>query len=226
MFQVSSFKFHEGGQSLVEILVAISIGVILIGAATTALIPIIKSNLETQNIQTADLLAQDYLDKVKALGESDWHVIYNPPAAKGISSQFYLAVSGTTFAILSGTTSTIIGSNTFTRYFSVENVNRDLCGSGNISTNATTSCASGPGTVGVTEDPSTQKITATVTWSTNRSLQKTEYITRSTNKIFVQTDWSAGPGQEGPITSPNNQFSTSSGIDYASTTGSIKIQGL
>ena len=211
------------GQSLVEIIIAIAVGAILIGGATAIIAPILRSNLETRNVQIATSLAQEYLDNLQSLAESDWQIIYSPPSAKGPSSQFYLAPTSTTFMLVSGATSTIVEGKTFTRYFSIENVNRNLCGSSDITTNVTTSCASGPGTAGVADDPSTQKITAIVTWPESRSISKTQYLTRNINKVFVQTDWSAGPGQEGPITSENNQFATSTNINYTTTTGSIII---
>ena len=210
------------GQSLVEIIIAITVGAILIGAASAVIAPILRSNLETRNVQTASSLTQEYLDNVQNLAESNWFNIYGL-TPKGPSSQFYLRATSTTYEILSGTTSTVVEGRTFTRYFSIENVNRDLCGAGDITTNATTTCTSGPGTAGVTDDPSTQKITATVTWPESRSLSKSQYLTRNINKVFVQTDWSAGPGQEGPITSENNQFATSTNINYTTTTGSIII---
>ena len=212
----------SSGQSLVEIIIAIAVGAILIGGATAVLIPILRSNLETRHVQIATSLAQEYLDNVQNLAESNWLNIYNL-TPKGPSSQFYLRATSTTYEILSGATSTVVEGRTFTRYFSIENTSRNLCGASDITTNATSSCASGPGSSGVADDPSTQKITAIVTWPESRSISKTQYLTRNINKVFVQTDWSAGPGQEGPITSENNQFATSTNINYTTTTGSIII---
>ena len=212
----------SSGQSLVEIIIAIAVGAILIGGATAVLIPILRSNLETRHVQIATSLAQEYLDNVQNLTESNWLNIYNL-TPKGPSSQFYLRATSTTYEILSGATSTVVEGRTFTRYFSIENTSRNLCGASDITTNATSSCASGPGSSGVADDPSTQKITAIVTWPESRSISKTQYLTRNINKVFVQTDWSAGPGQEGPITSENNQFATSTNINYTTTTGSIII---
>jgi len=212
----------SSGQSLVEIIIALAIGAILIGGATAVLIPILRSNLETRHVQIATSLAQEYLDNVQNLTESNWLNIYNL-TPKGPSSQFYLRATSTTYEILSGATSTVVEGRTFTRYFSIENTSRNLCGASDITTNATSSCASGPGSSGVADDPSTQKITAIVTWPESRSISKTQYLTRNINKVFVQTDWSAGPGQEGPITSENNQFATSTNINYTTTTGSIII---
>ncbi len=215
------------GQSLVEVLIAIGVGAILIGAATATIIPVLRSNLETRTVQIAGSLAQDYLDNIQSLAENDWNKIYNPPAAKGPSSQFYLTPTSTTYMVTGGATSTVVEARTFTRYFRIENVNRDLCGAGDITANTTTSCASGPGSYGIIEDPSTQKITSVVSWtaggSAGGSINKVQYFTRSQNKVFVQSNWSEGPGQEGPITAENNKFATSTNINYSTTTGSIII---
>ncbi len=223
LFSLLSSLSSRSGQSLMEIIIAIAVGAILIGAATTVIAPILRSNLETRNVQIATSFAQEYLDNLQNLTESSWFNIYNPPASKGPSSQFYLRATSTTYEVLSGATSTIIEGRTFTRYFSIENTSRDLCGASDITTNATTSCASGPGSTGVADDPSTQKITVIVSWPEGRSISRSQYLTRSRNKVFVPSDWSAGPGQEGPITSENNQFASSTNINYSTTTGSIMI---
>lgn len=227
-------KFNIKGQSLVEILIAVGIGAILIGAAATTIIPVLRSNLETRTVQIAGSLSQEYLDNLQSMTENDWYKIYNPPASKGASSQFYLtatstAYSSSTYIIASGSTSTIVEARTFTRYFSIENINRDLCNAGDITVNATSSCASGPGSTGAIEDPSTQKITSVVSWTAGGSLggsiNKIQYLTRSKNKVFVQSDWSGGSGQEGPITAESDKFSSSTNINYTTSTGSIVIQG-
>ena len=210
-------------------MIAIGIGAILIGAATATIIPVLRSNLETRTVQIAGSLSQEYLDNLRSLAESNWYQVYNPPVAKGSSSQFYLSATSTTFEIKSGSTSTIAEGRTFTRYFSIENVNRTSCGVDNATTTATTTCNMEPGDSYIAEDPSTQKITSVVSWtaggSAAGSINKVQYLTRSQNKVFVQSDWSGGSGQEGPITSENNRFATSSNINYASA-GSISASSL
>ena len=49
------------------------------------------------------------------------------------------------------------------------------------------------------------------------------YLSRNANFTYDQTDWSGGPGKNGPATTTNAFFSTSTGIAYASTTGSIAL---
>ncbi len=99
----------------------------------------------------------------------------------------------------------------YQRYFSVENVLRDALD--NISSSGD-------------EDPSTQKITVNVEWKVlNREakLTNSDYLTRWKNKVFNQNDWSGGPGENNPLTIPNNRFYTSTNIDF-SKPGVIKIK--
>ncbi len=104
-------------------------------------------------------------------------------------------------------------SRPFTRYLSVENVNRDSGGS-IVAT-------------GGTEDPSTQKVTATVSWSQfggSPQIQASEFLTRSKNEITQFSNWNGGSGAEGPVTSPNTGYSSQTKIDASTTPGSIQIQ--
>ncbi len=214
---------------MIEIIIGISIGAILIGAAAASTVFVLRSNFDTRTTQIASSLASEYLDNIQSLALSDWQKIYSPPGSKGTNSQFYLIASSTTYALVSGATTTIIEGKNFTRYFSIENASRDSCGIGSISTNATTTCSS-VGDSGIADDPSTQKISIMVTWEGGRNLNKIQYLTRSQNKVFIQTDWSGGLGQEAFPTSTNNtfintKFASSTGIDF-STAGSIKISGI
>ncbi len=105
---------------------------------------------------------------------------------------------------------TLYSSNIYTRYFYIDNVGRDA--SGNILSS------------GGTNDPSTKKLTAVYGWPNGPTNSFSTYLTRFQNNVFDQTDWSGGPGQEGPATTTNSRFSTSTSIYYATTTGSIMIQ--
>ena len=221
-------KSNIKGQSLIEILIALAIGGILIAGAAGAIALLLKNNLETKTIQTAVYLAQELADNVNVFAESDWHKIYD--LSKGSANHYY--VSSSTREITGGDEPVSIEGKSFTRYFYVENVNRENCGVGDITENAATACSSWPGDDNaITEDPSTQKLTVKIEWQGGRNLSETKYLTRSRNLSFQQTDWSAGANQENFPTSTgaslvNNKFATSTGIDYSTSTGSIIIQGL
>lgn len=206
-----SIKNHKG-QALIEILIGLFVAGILIGTATIAIVMVLRSNLESRNFQTASSLSQELMDGLKTVAEADWHSIYN--LGKGVGTQYYVAASGTALAILPGTTTTVVANITYTKFFSIENVSRL---NGTISTD--------PSAV---DDPSTQKIINHIQWpSVGRTAEVAfgVYLTRWHNSISRQSDWSEGTGQEGPITEFNKKFSTSTGIDYTSSTGSIIIQG-
>ncbi len=110
-------------------------------------------------------------------------------------------------------------SNVFTRYFYVENVCRTSDASSSIS--GVAPCGGGSG-----DDPSTQKVTSVVQWVTGAGAGITtlsDYLTRWKNVIFLQNDWSGGPGASGPVTTPGNTFASSSDVNYSK---GIRIQGL
>ena len=80
-------------------------------------------------------------------------------------------------------------------------------------------------TSGGTADPSTEQVTVSVSWPQSATPSVlTFYLIRSRNYVIDQTDWSGGMGQNGPITSPNSKFASSTDIDYSSAPGSIKIK--
>ncbi len=115
-------------------------------------------------------------------------------------------------ALSAAEVSNLYRASMYTRYFYVTNVGRD--GGGYILSS------------GGTDDPSTQLITVVYGAKGAATSTISEYITRSRNSVFDQTDWSGGPGQDGPVTSTNSRFASSSNIDYSTTTGSIRINGI
>jgi len=99
----------------------------------------------------------------------------------------------------------------FSRSFYLADVGRD--GSGKIVLS------------GGTNDPSTKKVIVNYLWGTVPTSTMSEYLTRSKDRVYTQTDWSGGSGQTSATTSINSRFASStSNVDYASTTGSITIQ--
>ena len=102
-----------------------------------------------------------------------------------------------------------VGTSTYTRYFYLSDVQRD--DSGNIVTS------------GGSYDPSTKQATVVYGWSGGPTNTMTTYIVRSQNAAISQNDWSGGPGQNGPETSTNNHFASSSNIDYSTATGAIYV---
>lgn len=195
-----------------EIIIGLAVAGILIGAATTALVAILRSGLETKNFQIASSLGQELIDNAKTVAEADWHDIYN--LSKGQNTQYYVAASGTASIVFSGVATSTVGIITYTKFLSIENVKR-LGGAISVDSSAV-------------DDPSTQKIVSHIQWpSAGRTAEAvlTVYLSRWRNSISRQTDWSGGSGQAGPMIELNKKFASSTSIDYSSSAGSIIIQG-
>jgi len=117
----------------------------------------------------------------------------------------------------------LYNSQTFSRYFYVDNVCRTNDSLGSIAS------SSSPCSGGSADDPLTQKVTAVTNWLVGASLDQVSlarYVTRWGNFAIRQTDWSGGTGQEGPLTAPNSSYSSSTNISSTGTLGSFKINGL
>lgn len=86
----------QKGQLLVEILVAITVGGVLLLAATTAIISIVRNNFESRSTQTSALAAYDLMGKVRSFTASDWHNVYN--LSHGATSTYFI-IPGTTSSL-------------------------------------------------------------------------------------------------------------------------------
>lgn len=145
------------------------------------------------------------------------------------------------FSFRTGTESVSADNIVYSRSFAAENVYRDACGTGTMcdtdsnnfrdvacggdnSTTPVESSCTGSQT-GVLEDPSTQKITAKVTWQQGGSHQVliSEYVTRAKNDINRFSDWSGSAGVGGPVSQPSKDYSSQSGLDTTSSPGSLKL---
>jgi len=203
---MKNLKFKKA-QSLVELLVAISIGTILIGGSVTLMGVSLKSYASIRKHLQANVLIRQTIEVIQTLARYDWHSIYDLTEA----SDYKISLSGNTWTISEGRETDTVNDIPYKRYFQVYDVNRNE--SGDISD------------TGTIDDPSTQKITIFLEYGDNyiSSSSVLFYLTRSEdNKVFHQTDWSGGSGQVGPISNPGNKFDTAdSNINYASTTGSI-----
>ncbi len=200
------------GQSLIETLVGIGIATIFITGAIGIMMVSLRISNQNQNSQPAIELANGLLDQVSAFAQANWHNVYDA-APHSPSSMFHLVDSGSFFAIASGSQEVSLTNQTYTKYFSIEDVYRD--GDGAIAVSGTL-------------DPSTLKITATVTWQQGgetANVSTIKYIARNKSQVFRQTDWTGGPGDDGPHTVPSAGFSSSSNITYA-VAGKLTINNL
>lgn len=206
-------KHLRGGQSLVELLVAIAIGVILIAGAVAIISPALDTHRGVQGAKVAGALGKELLENVRVFGEADWHAI--DALSTTSANQYYIIASTSPFTATSGIESVVVATTTYTRYFYLDDVYRNV--SGNVLNDTSGSY-----------DPSTKKVTVMFAWPPVASGTISTYVTRAQGQLFIQSNWSGGGNQDGPVTATtsNNTFSTSSNIDYTTTTGSIRILGI
>lgn len=214
------------GQSLMEVLIAVSVGALIVGSVAGALIFTVRSNQQNRATDAASTLAQELLDQIRSVSEGKWQNLYTL-SAKGGPAQAcppYCYYFDGSLNIVAGSEQRIVNSITYTRYFTVENVNRDNCGTKDITSAAPVSCSSTQS--GILDDPSTQKITAKVVWAQSGDTAEvlvSEYLTRAKNEVNQFTDWSGSTGAEGPVTKPTKNYFSQSGLDIVTTPGKIKL---
>lgn len=217
---------NKNGQSLIEILVALGVGTIMLVGAITAFAPAIKSQSDVNRGQVGTALAVELMDNVRVFAEANWHNIDSIDVYDGGCSRIdcidqyahYLNTATSPFSIApsvaTGTEIILTASTTFYRDFYLTKVNRDTSGS-----------IVGFG-VGA-NDPSTRLLTVEYWWGSVSKKEISTYLTRYSDRTLRQTDWSGGGNVNGPAsTTLGNKFATSSGIDYSTSTGSIRIFGL
>lgn len=160
------------GQVLIELLVAIGTSVILIPAVFSGFAASREGKFKQSQRLAAVALAEEGLEGVRVTKEADWNNI-------ATNGTYHPEVSGNTWVLVSG--SDVVGD--YTRTLTIADVYRD----------ANSNISDTPGTL----DPSTKKITSTVTWTSIFPATVTlyAYMTRLTNDVYVETtvaDFEAG----------------------------------
>lgn len=202
---------NRRGQSLIELVVALAIGVILLVGGVASIVSILKISSNVGRIQTASALGKELLENVRSLSSANWHALDGLSTTS--ANPYHVIASTSPFTVATGTESVIVSTTTYTRLFYLDDVYR----------NPTTPFEPG----GTVYDPSTKKITVVYSWPPNASNTIISYLTRSRDEVFFSNSWTGGGNQAGPftVTSTNNGFATSSNIDYSGTPGSMAITG-
>ncbi|MEZ4156968.1 MAG: prepilin-type N-terminal cleavage/methylation domain-containing protein [Candidatus Paceibacterota bacterium] len=200
---------NTAGQSLIEVMVALAVGALFIGGAVAVIAVSLRISGQNEYAQTATNLNQELGDRIGIVARADWHSI----SSLATSTEYSLEESGNFLAVATGSEDIVIDSITYTRFFTVESVERD---SANQITDS--------GTV----DPSSLMVTLTTRWTQGPDtpeITMTRFIVRTGSEIFNQDDWVDGGGVAGPVTSVPDAFATSTNINY-SATGTIIIDTL
>ena len=170
----------EKGALLLELLVVISLLAIILSVGSQAMLVSMQSGKVSGERDVATALANEALEAVRGVTEEKWQNLYNL-TGKGTTHYFASStVSAGKWTLTATSTATdelvIMNGTTYTRYVIVDNVQRALA-----TRNIVTS--------GGTDDPSTQKVTVTVSWPNAEPVTISDYFFRWRNKVCVQTSW-------------------------------------
>lgn len=155
---------HQRGQSLVELLVTIGLAAILIPALATAFVASRNGRpQQEQRLQAVAYLKQAE-EAVRVVRDNNWSTF-------AVDGTYHPVASNTTWSLATGTDTPATG---LTRQIVIADTYRDT--SGNIATTGTV-------------DPSTKKVTITVSWTTplSSSVVATMYLTRFANASYTET---------------------------------------
>jgi hypothetical protein len=201
------------GQLLLEILIAVGVAAVVLSVVSQLVLVSLNSNKATVESTIAENLAQGEFKAVGAIAFSKWQNLYN--LTKATSSHYFATSTAGAWATSTGNETISINGLSFTRYFTISNVCRDDATRAIITTIGVPPC-----TAGNSDDPSTQKITVTVSWS-GGTIVRSDHLTRWRNQTCVQTSWNSTGS--GTTTCPTTTYESKTDID-TSVPGSIKLQ--
>jgi len=167
VYSIQNTEYRFRGQSLLEALLSIALGVILIGSSVGLIgVSLRTFNTAKQHLQANSLIRQT-AEIIQSLARDNWHSIYDLTKA----SNYYATSTNNVWSFASGQEISSINDIPYKRYFQVFNVDRDT--SGNITTSGA-------------DDPSTQKIIVYLNYGNNylNSSSLSFYLTRSYNNQF------------------------------------------
>lgn len=188
------------GQALVELILAISIASFFLTTFVVGIISVREAFNRSSVSNDAKMLLQREVEALRSIKETSWNSFSTP------GTYHVVQTGGNNWIVAAGT----IVNNNLTHGFTVSNVCRLQ------STTAPVDCT----TAGAVADPTTKKITATVSWSLlgTASISSSLYLTRNFNNTAVtqtsQADFNTG-------TKVNTTVTNSSGGEVQLATGSV-----
>ena len=223
MIRTSSVK----GQVLMELLIAITVGVVL--AAIGAQLASVSLNAARSSRQQNEGmgLAQEGIEAMRAIARTNspssqgWNKLYLPPdgtgasSTKGIGNPFHPEVIGGEWQLMNSSETVVLAGNTYTRSVIIENVARAS------STRAILAAYDA-----AYDDPSTQKVRVIVSRTGLPDIELSAYFTRFLNESTLQTNWD-GILNNLPVsaTSSSNDYSDGTETDNIDRTpGSLRLR--
>lgn len=200
------------GQILSELLIAIAIGAFLATIGAQLIAVSLNASKTSEERSRGAGLAQEGMESMRAIvrgnatSSQGWNRIYLPPdgtgnasSTKGINSPWHPEIISGIWQLATSSEAIIISGKTYTRKIIIENACRNDIG-GAIA--GVSPCGSG-----TTDDPTTQKITVTVSKTDMPDVILNAYFTRYPNESMLQTNWSGGAG-DGPYSATSTTVNT------------------
>lgn len=194
---------QKKGALLLELLIVISLLAIILSVGTQAVYVSLQSGKVSGERDVAVGLASEALEASRGVAEEKWQNIYD--LTKG--SPYHMVQTGNKWATSTGSEIVSLNNTSYTRSVVIENVSRD----------ASTRMID----TGTNYDPSTQKVTVTVSWPYADPVVIAEYFLRWKNKVCNQTDWSGGAGS-GTKTCPDTTYTSATNLGVPG--ASLQIQ--
>jgi len=197
-------KNKNKGQSVIEVLIAITVFAIFVSAMASAVIDSSVATKQGELETVAYSVLQEGFEAVRAIKDYAYNNLYYDESGVEISAGLWqFKGEGTTDAI-----------GLYSRTIVIDEVYRDAMGE--------IVDASDPSAI---LDIQTQKVTVTVTWPSyfgvNRQIQDVVYLTNWNSRDWEQTDWSGGTGQN--IWSDQTKYSLDDGNIDNTATGEVKL---
>ncbi|MCX6756709.1 MAG: hypothetical protein NTW35_00940 [Candidatus Nomurabacteria bacterium] len=196
-FYILPKTFHLKGSLLLELLIVISILAVILAIGAQSISLSLRSGKISGERDVATSLASEALESVRGATEEKWQNLYTLTKA---SQNYYATTSSNKWIISSGTETISINNAIYTRYFTVNNVSRDL------STRLIETSYNS-----LHDDPSTQQVTVTVSWVGGVPVVVNEYFFRWKNKVCNQTSWSSS-GSSGVKTCPDTTYGSATNL--------------
>jgi len=202
----------KSGQLLVEVLISITLVAILIAALIPLILSTTSASTKENKNTVASLLAKEQIEAAQALKEEDWNKIYFPldTSNKGATNPYHLVLSAGKWQLAAGIETVNLNGIDYQKSIRIENISR--------------TGPNGAGDIGGTnDDPSTQKITATVADFGALPINIVEYFTRFKSQTWTQTDWQGGAGYASWQDPPGNRYFSGTNVDTTTLVGAVQL---
>jgi len=194
---------YQKGALLIEILVALSIFTVLAAIAAQSLYVSTRGGVIATQKEVGIHLLKELMEGARAATDTSWQNLYG---LTKVSGHYSVATSSANaWVFTTGDESLTLNGLLYTRYITVANVSRDP------STRAIETVYNA-----AHDDPSTQFVTAIVSWPGGTPLSVNEYFFRWRNTVCAQTTWSTG-GSSGVRQCPDTEYVSKTNLDASST---------